>query len=96
MIVVSILGQIKMSNQTERRVEDLLSRSKFNTNDSASTSNVSIRQSLPSTSSSVVQRATDIDKEKLSSQLRDLQNSRKVLSMTAPPPQPPHPHTHTP
>ncbi|TKV93426.1 hypothetical protein SEVIR_9G225300v4 [Setaria viridis] len=72
--------EIKMSNQTERRVEDLLSRSKLNTSDSASTSNVSIRQSLPSTSSSVVERATDVDKEKLSSQLRDLQNSRKMAA----------------
>jgi len=67
-----------MSNQTERRVEDLLSRSKLSTNDSASSSNVSMRQSLPSTSSSVVEQPADIDKEKLSSQLRNLQNSRKM------------------
>jgi len=77
--------EIKMSNQTERRVEDLLSRSKLSTNDSASSSNVSMRQSLPSTSSSVVEQPADIDKEKLSSQLRNLQNSRKVLSMNATP-----------
>ncbi|KAG2537592.1 hypothetical protein PVAP13_9NG309500 [Panicum virgatum] len=70
--------EIKMSNQTERRVEDLLSRSKLSTNDSASSSNVSMRQSLPSTSSSVVEQPADIDKEKLSSQLRNLQNSRKM------------------
>lgn len=68
-----------MSNQTERRVEDLLSRAKSNANDSASTSTVSIRQSMPSTISSVGEPAAYIDKEKLSSQLRDLQNSRKVL-----------------
>jgi len=70
--------EIKMSNQTERRVEDLLSRSKLSTNDPASSSNVSMRKSLPSTSSSVVERPADIDKEKFSSQLRDLQNSRKM------------------
>jgi len=70
--------EIKMSNQTERRVEDLLSRSKLSTNDPASSSNVSMRQSLPSTSSSVVEQPADIDKEKLSSQLRNLQNSRKM------------------
>ena len=81
-----------MSNQTERRVEDLLSRSKLSTNDSASSSNVSMRQSLPSTSSSVVERPADIDKEKFSSQLRDLQNSRKVLSINATP-SPPRPLT---
>jgi ATP-dependent RNA helicase DHX36 len=67
--------EIKMSNQIERRVEDLLSRSKLSTNDSASSSNVSMK-ALPSASSSV-ERPADIDKEKLSSQLRDLQNSRK-------------------
>ncbi|XP_025793603.1 LOW QUALITY PROTEIN: DExH-box ATP-dependent RNA helicase DExH1 [Panicum hallii] len=68
--------EIKMSNQIERRVEDLLSRSKLSTNDSASSSNVSMK-ALPSASSSV-ERPADIDKEKLSSQLRDLQNSRKM------------------
>nr|CAB3499411.1 unnamed protein product [Digitaria exilis] len=72
--------EIKMSDQTERRVEDLLSMSKLNTNNSASTSNASMRQSFPSTSSSVVEQATGIDKEKLSSQLRDLQNSRKMMA----------------
>jgi ATP-dependent RNA helicase DHX36 len=75
---ISNNGQIKMSNQTERRVEDLLSKSKSNTNDSASTSTVLMRRSLPSTP------AAYIDKEKLSSQLRDLQNSRKVLSTSIP------------
>jgi len=44
-----------------------------------------MRQSLPSTSSSVVEQPADIDKEKLSSQLRNLQDSRKVLSMNATP-----------
>ncbi|PUZ38696.1 hypothetical protein GQ55_9G217400 [Panicum hallii var. hallii] len=68
--------EIKMSNQIERRVEDLLSRSKLSTNDSASSSNVSMK-ALPSASSSV-ERPADIDKEKLSFQLRDLQNSRKM------------------
>ncbi|GJN20838.1 hypothetical protein PR202_gb08264 [Eleusine coracana subsp. coracana] len=74
--------EIKMSNQTERRVEDLLSRAKSNANDSASasTSTVSIRQSLPGTVSSVVEPAAYIDKEKLSSQLRDLQNMRKMTA----------------
>ncbi|GJM84780.1 hypothetical protein PR202_ga00485 [Eleusine coracana subsp. coracana] len=74
--------EIKMSNQTERRVEDLLSRAKSNTNDSASasTSTVSIRQPLPGTISSIVEAADYIDKEKLSSQLRDLQNSRKMTA----------------
>ncbi|XP_066374421.1 DExH-box ATP-dependent RNA helicase DExH1-like isoform X2 [Miscanthus floridulus] len=72
--------EIKMSNQTEVRVEDLLSRSKWNTNNSASTSTVSMRQFLPSASSSVVEPAAPIDKEKLSSQLRDLQNSRKTTA----------------
>jgi len=77
--------EIKMSNQTEARVENLLSRSKWNTNNSASTSTVSMRQFLPSTSSSVVEPAAPIEKEKLSSQLRDLQNSKKVLSVTMDP-----------
>lgn len=76
-----------MSNQTEARVEDLLSRSKWN-NNSASTSSVSTRQIFPSASSSVVEPAAPIDKEKLSSQLRELQNSRKVMSVTMPPPFP--------
>ncbi|KAL5681857.1 hypothetical protein ACJX0J_008242, partial [Zea mays] len=59
-----------MSNQTEARVEDLLSRSKWN-NNSASTSSVSTRQIFPGASSSVVEPAAPIDKEKLSSQLRE-------------------------
>ena len=84
-LFIFLLGQIKMSNQTEVRVEDLLSRSKWNTNNSASTSTVSMRQFLPSASSSVVEPAAPIDKEKLSSQLRDLQNSRKVLPVTMDP-----------
>lgn len=87
-LLILLLGQIKMSNQTEARVEDLLSKSKWNTNNSASTSTVSLRQFLPSTSSSVIEPAAPVDKEKLSSQLRDLQNSRKVLSVTMAPPFP--------
>jgi ATP-dependent RNA helicase DHX36 len=83
-VVESNNGQIKMSNQAERRVEDLLSKSKSNTNDSASTSTVLMRRSLPSTVLSVVEPSAYIDKEKLSSQLRDLQNSRKVLSTSIP------------
>ena len=68
-----------MSNETERRVENLLSRAQSNNNGSASTSTVLTRQSLPSTSSSVAGLTMDIDKQKLSSQLRDLQNSKKVM-----------------
>lgn len=76
-----------MSNETERRVENLLSRAQLNNNGSASTSTVSTRQSLPSTSASVAESTTYIDKHKLSSQLRDMQSSKKVLPVTV---------THTP
>jgi hypothetical protein len=72
-------GQIKMSNETERRVENLLSRAQSNDNGSASTSTVLTRQSFPSTSSSVAGLTTESDKQKLSSQLRDLQHSKKVM-----------------
>lgn len=72
-------GQIRMSNETERRVESLLAKAKSNSNDSASTSTLTTRQSRPSTSSSVTESTKDIDKERLSSELRDIQNSRKVM-----------------
>ncbi|KAM0891598.1 hypothetical protein ACQ4PT_026306 [Festuca glaucescens] len=72
----SAQNEIKMSNETERRVENLLSRAQSNNNGSASTSTVLTRQSSPSTSSSVA--TTEIDKQKLSSQLRDLQRSKKM------------------
>lgn len=71
-------GQIKMSNETERRVENLLSRAQSNNNASASTSTVSMRQSLPSTSTAVAESTTYVDKQKLSFQLRDMQRSKKV------------------
>ncbi|KAM0829421.1 hypothetical protein ACQ4PT_066891 [Festuca glaucescens] len=74
----STQNEIKMSNETERRVENLLSRAQSNNNGSASTSTVLTRQSFPSTLSSVAGLTTDIDKQKLSSQLRDLQNSKKM------------------
>ncbi|KAM0827322.1 hypothetical protein ACQ4PT_068272 [Festuca glaucescens] len=74
----SAQNEIKMSNETERRVENLLSRAQSNNNGSASTSTVLTRQSFPSTSSSVAGLTTEIDKQKLSSQLRDLQNSKKM------------------
>ncbi|KAG8091920.1 hypothetical protein GUJ93_ZPchr0012g20612 [Zizania palustris] len=71
--------EIKMSNETERRVENLLAKAKTDSSHSASTSTISVRQSLPSTSSSVAESKTDIDKVRLSAQLKDLQNSRKVM-----------------
>jgi hypothetical protein len=71
--------EIRMSNETERRVESLLAKAKSNSNDSASTSTLTTRQSRPSTSSSVTESTKDIDKERLSSELRDIQNSRKVM-----------------
>uniref|UniRef100_A0ACD5TPG6 Uncharacterized protein n=1 Tax=Avena sativa TaxID=4498 RepID=A0ACD5TPG6_AVESA len=74
----STQSEIKMSNETERRVENLLFRAHANNNGSASTSTALTRQSLPSTSSSVAGFTTDIDKQKLSSQLRDLQNLKKM------------------
>uniref|UniRef100_A0A452YDN3 RNA helicase n=1 Tax=Aegilops tauschii subsp. strangulata TaxID=200361 RepID=A0A452YDN3_AEGTS len=72
-------GQIKMSNETERRVENLLSRAQSNNNASASTSTVSMRQSLPSTSTAVAESTTYVDKQKLSFQLRDMQRSKKMM-----------------
>ncbi|KQJ97041.1 hypothetical protein BRADI_3g28477v3 [Brachypodium distachyon] len=75
----STQNEIKMSNETERRVETLLSRAQSSNNGSASTSTV-LRRSLPSSSSSVVpESTTDVDKQKLSSQLRDLQSSKKMM-----------------
>ncbi|EEC67151.1 hypothetical protein OsI_33998 [Oryza sativa Indica Group] len=71
--------EIRMSNETERRVESLLAKAKSNSNDSASTSTLTTRQSRPSTSSSVTESTKDIDKERLSSELRDIQNSRKMM-----------------
>uniref|UniRef100_A0A0E0BBK8 RNA helicase n=1 Tax=Oryza glumipatula TaxID=40148 RepID=A0A0E0BBK8_9ORYZ len=71
--------EIRMSNETERRVENLLAKAKSNSNDSASTSTLTTRQSRPSTSSSVTESTKDIDKERLSSELRDIQNSRKMM-----------------
>ncbi|EEC67153.1 hypothetical protein OsI_34001 [Oryza sativa Indica Group] len=62
-----------------RRVESLLAKAKSNSNDSASTSTLTTRQSRPSTSSSVTESTKDIDKERLSSELRDIQNSRKMM-----------------
>ncbi|KAM3402109.1 hypothetical protein ACQJBY_006203 [Aegilops geniculata] len=72
-------NEIKMSNETERRVENLLSRAQSNNNASASTSTVSMRQSLPSTSMAVAESTTYIDKQKLSFQLRDMQRSKKMM-----------------
>ncbi|KAF6988980.1 hypothetical protein CFC21_006388 [Triticum aestivum] len=72
-------NEIKMSNETERRVENLLSRAQSNNNASASTSTVSMRQSLPSTSTSIAESTTYVDKQKLSFQLRDMQRSKKMM-----------------
>ncbi|KAF6983389.1 hypothetical protein CFC21_011218 [Triticum aestivum] len=72
-------NEIKMSNETERRVENLLSRAQSNNNASASTSTVSMRQSLPSTSTAVAESTTYVDKQKLSFQLRDMQRSKKMM-----------------
>lgn len=71
-----------MSSETERRVENLLSRSKetFTINDSTSTSIQRARQSIPNMAVSKPESTEDDNafKEKFNIELRDLQNSRKV------------------
>ncbi|EHA8587102.1 putative protein BREAST CANCER SUSCEPTIBILITY 1 [Cocos nucifera] len=74
--------EIKMSTETERRVENLLARSKetLTINDSTSTSIQMARQSVPNMGVSKPESTEDDNafKEKFNIELRDLQNSRKV------------------
>lgn len=78
---ISHFLQIKMSTETERRVENLLTRSKeaLTINDSAGPSAPSGKQSFPGTSTTESDSTSKVDKQRFSAQLRDLQNSKKVL-----------------
>lgn len=74
--------QIKMSTELERRVENLLTRSidTSSTNGSSSTSSHTSKQSLPNmvTSNGESTTQVDVDKARISLDLRDLQNFKKV------------------
>lgn len=75
--------QIKMSTETERRVENLLDRSKDVAAKSSSTSTFvegdkKILSTLTISKSEKIS-SFDASKEKFSAQLRDLQNSKKVV-----------------
>ncbi|OAY64612.1 ATP-dependent RNA helicase DHX36 [Ananas comosus] len=72
--------EIKMSTETERRVENLLTRSKeaLTINDSAGPSAPSGKQSFPGTSTTESDSTSKVDKQRFSAQLRDLQNSKKA------------------
>ncbi|XP_072988062.1 DExH-box ATP-dependent RNA helicase DExH1 isoform X2 [Typha latifolia] len=74
--------EIKMSTETERRVENILARSKeiLTINDSAGTSANICKQSLVGTSVTKSESTSDVDavKQKFSAELRDLQKSKKA------------------
>ncbi|XP_072956855.1 DExH-box ATP-dependent RNA helicase DExH1 [Typha angustifolia] len=74
--------EIKMSTETERRVENILARSKeiLTINDSAGTSANIYKQSLAGTSVTKSESTSDVDavKQKFSAELRDLQKSKKA------------------
>ena len=74
--------QIMMSTETERRVENLLARSTetSSANGSSSTSSQISKQSLPNKVTTIGESTEQVDgaREKISLELRDLQNSKKV------------------
>jgi hypothetical protein len=66
-----------MSTETERRIENILSnKMKIEGNDGASPSSSS--RIKPSVNASAIETASGFDNKEFSSQLQDLQNSRKV------------------
>lgn len=75
--------QIKMSTETERRVVSLLARSKDISTQNSSTSTFTQAEKQPLSSVPIFRSESsssfDTMKEKFSSELRELQNSKKVL-----------------